>query len=299
MSIKIGGGDTTDDFSAIDWSDGAYYLKVEVDPDGGANYSITAISQVLSVPYALHAKTFTGQEDMLARIEALEDALDNDNEDNGDEDGTVTDIDGNVYQTVIIGDQEWMAENLRVTRYSNGDDIPTDLSGDDWGNTTEGAYAIYDHNASNTGGINSPEEMDDAYGKLYNWYATNDERGLCPPGWQVPSDNDWTALHDYLLDNYPEHDEDNLGNAMKSCRRINSPLGGECDTEEHPRWDEDDWTGEDHYGSDDFGFGGLPAGSRHNSGFYYGIGMGGYWWSSSQNTPETAWYRGLFYNYGA
>ncbi len=91
---------------------------------------------------------------------------------------TVTDIDGNEYKTVIIGDQEWMSENLRVTRYNNQDDIPTGLNNTDWGNTTEGAYAIYDHDHWNAEGINSSEEMVEAYGKLYNWYAVNDSRGL-------------------------------------------------------------------------------------------------------------------------
>ena len=95
---------------------------------------------------------------------------------------TVTDIDGNVYETVVIGDQLWMAENLKVTHYRNGDEIPTGLSSDnegEWATTDEGAYAIYDDN---------PYYID-LYGLLYNPYVVLDERKVCPAGWHVPSDD--------------------------------------------------------------------------------------------------------------
>jgi len=202
----------------------------------------------------------------------------------------VTDIDGNVYRTVIIGDQEWMAENLRVTRYNNGDDIPTDLYHEDWANTTEGAYAIFPHEDED--GINSPEEMVEAYGKLYNWFAVVDTRGLCPQGWSVPSADDWTQLVDYVVSQgYPNDDWDNTngaGNALKSCRQIDSDLGGDCDTSEHPRWISDDT----HYGFDEFGFSALPGGYRLAIGYlYFALGGGGYWWSSSEDSPTGALYR--------
>ena len=90
---------------------------------------------------------------------------------------TVTDIDGNVYQTVQIGDQFWMAENLKVTHYQNGDEIPCNVYNDDPSNAA-------------------------IYGRLYNWYAVDDERGICPEGWHVPSDDEadseWQILVDYL-----------------------------------------------------------------------------------------------------
>ena len=90
---------------------------------------------------------------------------------------TVTDIDGNVYQTVPIGDQLWMAENLKVTHYNNGDEIPTGYSNSAWSNLSTGAYAVYDDNESNA----------DTYGYLYNWYAVDDWwHGVCPDGWHVP-----------------------------------------------------------------------------------------------------------------
>jgi len=150
-----------------------------------------------------------------------------------------------------------MAENLRVTRYNNEDDIPTDLSGDDWGANTEGACAIYPYDGGETEdeveGINSDAEMVEAYGKLYNYYAVYDARGLCPEGWSVPNDDEWTQLVDYVVSQgYPNDDPDNLdgaGNVLKSCRQVNSPLEG-CKTLEHPRWNAD-FT---HHGFDEFGF---------------------------------------------
>ncbi len=216
-------------------------------------------------------------------------------DDNGDPDTIygdgVTDIDGNEYVTVIIGNQEWMAENLRVARYNNGDDISTDLSNTEWQNTTEGAYAIYPHEGGLTEddveGINSDVEMVDAYGKLYNWYAVNDQRGLCPAGWNVPSDTDWTQLIDYLMTQYnwsnEENDVNGLGNKLKSCRQIDSQLGGNCDTNLHPRWEEHN----QHYGTDDIGFSALPSGVRLNNG-YVNIGYNWFVWSSTENSPLQA-----------
>ena len=186
------------------------------------------------------------------------------------DEGTVTDIDGNVYETVVIGDQEWMAENLRVTRYNNGDDIPEGL-----GNATGGAFGVYPY--QDVEGIDSSEEMVEAYGKLYNWMAVTDDRGLCPEGWHTPSESAWTELTNYLIDNYHDITEENAGNALKDCRQVNSPLGGECDTAEHPRWDEDN----DHFGTDEFDFGALPAGIRTSGDGYFQIGKGGIWWSST------------------
>ncbi len=213
------------------------------------------------------------------------------------EPGTVTDIDGNVYPTEIIGNQEWIAGNLRVSKYNNGDAVPTDLSDDDWGNTTDGGYAIYDHNASNTDGINSPEEMVEAYGKLYNWYAVNDPRGLCPDGWHVPTDEEWTELVNYVVaQGYPNelHDPDGAGNALKSCRQVGSPIGGDCDTSEHPRWNSHDT----HHGFDEFGFLALPGGSRGISGNYNGIGEFGNWWTATESSSADAWLRGMLNRFG-
>lgn len=83
-------------------------------------------------------------------------------------------LQGDEYPTIAIGSQEWMVNNLRVTRYGNGDQIPTGLTGSEWQNTTEGAYSIYDHNHQHAHGINSSEEMAEIYGFMYNWYVAND-----------------------------------------------------------------------------------------------------------------------------
>ncbi len=203
---------------------------------------------------------------------------------------SLVDIDDNVYQTVIIGNQEWMAQNLRVSKYNNGDAIPTELSGDEWYYTTQGAYAVFDHNFPDAEGINSPEEMLAAYGKLYNWYAVDDPRGLCPEGWSVPGDDDWTRLVDYIVSqgfpnemNHPS----GAGNALKSCRQVNSPEGGECDTSEHPRWEADNT----HFGFDTFGFSAYPGGYRSTSGNFFNLGKWGPWWSSTEDSSSFAWFR--------
>ena len=98
------------------------------------------------------------------------------------------DIEGNIYPTITIGSQVWMRKNLRVTKYRNGETIPTNFSNDQWKNLTSGAYAIYLDNIYN----------DSIFGKLYNWYTVADQRGLCPQGWHIPSDGEWTVLSDFL-----------------------------------------------------------------------------------------------------
>ncbi len=101
---------------------------------------------------------------------------------------SVTDIDGNIYETVQIGEQVWMAENLKVTHYNDGSEIPTEYSNSEWENLSTGAYAVYDDNESNA----------DTYGYLYNWYAVDDSRGVCPTHWHVPSDDEWKELEMFL-----------------------------------------------------------------------------------------------------
>lgn len=207
--------------------------------------------------------------------------------------GTVTDIDGNVYLTVIIGNQEWMAENLRVTRYNNGDDIHTGLDNTEWSNTTEGAYAIYPHVSID--GLDLDEEVVSAYGKLYNWYALDDSRGLCPEGWHVPSDSAWTHLVNYVMHRSASinNDEENeAGNRLKSCRQVDSPLDG-CNTTEHPRWN----AHSTHYGFDQFGFSALPGGARSSSGGF-NIGSIGYWWTSTVHSGTDIWYRVMYSSHG-
>jgi len=199
--------------------------------------------------------------------------------------GSVTDIEGNEYKTIQIGDQIWMAENLRVTKYRDNVAIPRVVNGVDWISLTSGAYTWYDNNSS----------YRDIYGALYNWYAVVNSKGLCPAGWHVPSDAEWTQLVDYVAaQGYPNDDWDDAngaGNALKSCRQVGSPLGSECNTSEHPRWNSHDT----HYGFDVYGFSALPGGFRlrQPSTDFFKIGEGGYWWSATSAGGSYAYRYGI------
>ena len=100
----------------------------------------------------------------------------------------ITDIDGNVYSSVIIGEQEWMVENLKVTHFRNGDEIPNIINDTTWANMTSDAYCNYDNDETNS----------DIYGRLYNWYAISDDRLIAPEGWHIPSKEEWEILIEYL-----------------------------------------------------------------------------------------------------
>jgi uncharacterized protein (TIGR02145 family) len=117
---------------------------------------------------------------------------------------TVTDIDGNVYKTVKIGNQIWMAENLKVTRYRDGSVIPNVTNSSTWANLTSGAWCDYDNNIVN--GNN--------YGHLYNWYAASDNRKIAPEGWHVPTSNEWIILENYLIANGFNYDGTMSGNKI-------------------------------------------------------------------------------------
>ena len=101
---------------------------------------------------------------------------------------TVTDIDGNVYPCVRIGDQWWMAEDMIVTRYRNNDPISKVTENSRWAELKEGAYCSFENN----------DEYVSTYGRLYNAYAIEDSRGICPEGWHVPSDEEWIQLELFL-----------------------------------------------------------------------------------------------------
>lgn len=193
---------------------------------------------------------------------------------------TVTDIDGNVYNTVLIGSQCWMKENLKTTSYRNGSSIPNVTNATVWYDLYTGAYVWYDNDIT----------WKDSYGALYNWYAAVDPNGLCPTGWHVPTHEEWTALTDYIGGTSEPH-----GNELKSCRQVNSPLGGGCYTSEPPRWESNSI----HWGTDDYGFSGLPGGYRYFTGTFYDVGVSGFWWSSTEFSSYYAWYRFLYYDNGS
>ncbi len=192
---------------------------------------------------------------------------------------TITDIDNNEYNTVLFGEQCWMAENLKTTTYHNGNPIPCIADSITWVNLTSGAYAWYNNDIS----------WKDKYGPLYNWYATIDTNGLCPIGWHVPSYDEWIQMINSIGGSSTPY-----GNGIKSCRQVNSPLGGECNTTYHPRWNEHNIQ----YGTDEHGFSGLPGGYRNsNSNFDY-IGLNGSWWTSTETTMNKVWIRLLHSNWG-
>ncbi len=196
------------------------------------------------------------------------------------------DGDGNHYGVVTIGEQVWMTENLKTTRDAASNNITRYCYGYD---TT---YC-------------------DLYGGLYTWEtvmngagsSNNNQsgvQGICPTGWHIPSDDEWTQLTNYVASQgFPNNDVTNgAGNALKSCRQENSPLGGNCNATEHPRWKEDDWTGYNHHGFDEFGFSALPGGYRSTTVGFYGIGYRGYWWCSTEGSSTTAWSRSMVNSLG-
>jgi uncharacterized protein (TIGR02145 family) len=176
---------------------------------------------------------------------------------------TLTDLDGKTYNTVLIGSQCWMQSNLKVTKYRNGDNIPTGLSNGAWGSTTVGAYAIYDNNLFNDG----------LYGKLYNHYAVMDARGLCPTGWHVPTDGEWSTLVSYLGGSLV------AGGVLKNTAIQPTPGG---------------WTAPNTGATNSSGFTAEPGGLRGAYGAFNELGNYGYWWTSSYNGLDS-WYRFLNY----
>ena len=189
---------------------------------------------------------------------------------------TVTDFDGNVYNTVQIGNQCWTQSNLKVSKYRNGDSIPTGLSNSAWQNTTLGAYAIYNNDPVN----------DIFYGKLYNHYAVTDSRGLCPTGWHVPTDGEWTDLVKYI--------DPNADTVCYECTQSGMAVGALKSTARQPipfGWDFPN-TG----ATNTSGFTALPGGQRAYDGPYYMSTSHGFWWSSSVSSASTAWSRYLSFN---
>nr|NQU92392.1 T9SS type A sorting domain-containing protein [Bacteroidota bacterium] len=194
---------------------------------------------------------------------------------------TITDIDGNNYNTVQIGDQCWMKENLRTITYNNGVSIPNIQDSISWSSLTTGAYVWY----------NNDSYWKNYYGALYNWHTVIDNNAICPSGWHVPSHEEWLMLTDFIGGWIPPY-----GNMLKSCRQVNSNLGEDCLTSEHPRWE----AYEDIYGTDDFGFSGTPGGNRYfENGEFWGIGKLGFYWSTSEfpQVENAARLSGLLYNY--
>ncbi len=179
--------------------------------------------------------------------------------------------DGNMYPTIKIGNQCWMKDNLKW--------LPAVYPSSS-ASQTDSRYYVYDYqgNVVNDAKKHSSYKQ---YGVLYNWPASTE---ACPPGWHLPSQEAWTTMVNYLVNNFDDITETNTGNKLKSCRQISSPMGGYCNTSEHPRWN----THSVHYGTDEFGFSAFPGGQRSFFGSFQNLGNIGRWWSSSENSANMA-----------
>lgn len=281
VTIEIGTGTTTDSFASIDWSAGPYFIKTEIDPDGGTNYTIIGTSQLLSVPYALHAKTADSimqeivsksyVDAFLNKIDELE-VLSN---------GFVDARDQNNYKVVKIGDQIWMAENLKylpkVDAVDNGSE---DAAAGKY-------YYVYDYVPS---GASETEQINNAattlnyqtYGVMYNWNAAmngsassnnnpSGVQGVCPSGWHLPSNAEWIELSSFL------GGESVAGGKLKELGTIhwNNPNNGFANL---------------------YGFNALPGGTRYDDGTFSSIGDNGEWWCSTKYDAVFTWFADLRYN---
>lgn len=193
---------------------------------------------------------------------------------------TVT-FDGYTYDLVAIGNQCWFAENLNTEHYANGDAIPANLSDSEWSSAMSGAVSVYGEdsgcdNYSPDGDACDPDWSVNGYGRLYNWYAVDDARGLCPTGWHVPTDGEWMTLEMEL--GMSESAADSAGwRGTDQGAQMKTTYG---------------WNGEGN-ATNSSGFSCLPGGYRNANGYFSNAGYYGYWWSSSPS-GSNAWYRYLF-----
>jgi uncharacterized protein (TIGR02145 family) len=177
------------------------------------------------------------------------------------------DVDGNYYSTIILGTQEWMAENLRVIHYCVGGIIPNVTTGPEWGTITTGAWSSFENNSQN--------EL--IYGKLYNGYAAT---GACPCGWHLPSNDEWDVLMNYL------GGELVAGGKMKTTGTIETGTGL--------------WSSQNNNATNESNFSGIPGGFRDGglAGMYSSLHFNGYFWTSTPGDnpafgPSTLYYRSL------
>jgi uncharacterized protein (TIGR02145 family) len=176
-------------------------------------------------------------------------------------------VDGNSYKTIYIGTQQWMGENLKTSRYSDGTIIPNITDNTQWSNLTTGAWAYYGNNVVNNV----------IYGKLYNWYAlsptTNGNKNVCPTGWHVPTDAEWTVLSDYLGGGNV------AGGKMKEVGTTT-------------------WKSPNIDATNSSLFTGLPGGSRDLNGAFGSLTNYGWWWSITEFNTTNAFFRDVYSGYG-
>jgi uncharacterized protein (TIGR02145 family) len=177
--------------------------------------------------------------------------------------GIVTDIDSNTYKTIKIGNQTWLAENLKTVHYRNGDPIPNVLYVYIWDSLTTGAYCEYYSRAENS----------KTYGNLYNWYAVTDSRNLAPVGWHIPSKDEWDTLINYLNDKQTD------GGKLKETGFTH-------------------WLNPNLEATNETGFTALPGGSRTEAGYYMNAGTFAYWWATSELIGHGGFFMSTNYEFG-
>jgi uncharacterized protein (TIGR02145 family) len=312
IALVVGqGAATTGTFSNINWGSGSYYLSIELNT--GTGYVDMGTTQLLSVPYALHANSsaISTPQNLTAVLNAGNNANNNKIINLGDpvnpKDAVnkdyvdakilqlqnyinalpLTDIDGNNYLPVTICNQTWTKSNLNVSKYNDGTPIPQVSDPTAWAALTTGAWCYYGN--TTTSGT--------TYGKLYNWYAVAGiydaaslanpalRKKLAPTGWHIPSDAEWTTLINCLDTN------SNGGNTlpnfasgkMKSTGTIQAGTGL--------------WESPNTAATDESGFTGLPGGVRNYTSVpYQAIGFLAYWWSYSESNESQAWERWIDYS---
>ncbi|MBN2410806.1 Ig-like domain-containing protein [candidate division KSB1 bacterium] len=254
-SVGSEAGTTTFDITSnVNWnvSDNADWLSVSP-TSGSGNGTLTATYTANNSSSPRTANITVSGGGIILLVTVVQDSLSTD---------IVTDIDGNVYQIIKIGDQWWMAENLKVTHYRNGDPIIKVTSNSVWTGLNSGAYCYYNNNSSTA----------DIFGALYNWFAVTDGRNIAPEGWHVPSDAEWQILTDYL------------GGASEAGGKMK-----ETGTEY--------WNSPNSGATNESGFTALPGGFRsYLDGVFYSLRNNAHFWSSTEYDNDASWRRKLFYN---
>jgi uncharacterized protein (TIGR02145 family) len=256
ISLNVGEGSAVSGtFSAINWGSGAKFLHVLM--NAGNGIVDLGTQQMMSVPYALYAN------DTYMRVSATGDSLFIGNTvtlvpgisaANPPAVESIFDADGNAYTSVVIGTQEWLSQNLKTTKYCNGDPLVTDLISISWQSSSVGAWAYY----------NDDSTMNDIFGKLYNFYAVTDTRGVCPCGWHVPTTIEWNTLADFL------GGPTTSGGTLKSTTNWNTPNTG---------------------ATNDSGFGAQGGGYRLSNGNYSQQNVYGYFWTKNTFGSEGVYRR--------
>lgn len=189
----------------------------------------------------------------------------------------LADSDGNLYKTIVIDNQVWMAENLKTTKFSDGTDIPLITDDNEWANSMIPGYCWYN---------NDEKSNKDTYGALYNWFTVN-TGNLCPAGWHVPTDEEWQQLELYLGMNKTDIIKKNWRGTL-----IGGKLKGrKTEPEPHPRWNRPNRSP-----IDKVGFSAYPGGYRNLDGDFLARDFGGAWWSSTPAGNFKAWDRFLVHN---